>query len=212
MFEILMSASMGLGMILGTWALLLLASILFSAVCLLFCSDGSKKKSRVQRVSSLTESVSLCQETGLENWQLVEYAQKLVAREMSRYGYCNSFDFPARAFERGKGYCWQRSGALEAILRELGFTVWMVHAFMNRFRGGFLAGHVWLRVRIGDQVKDVCPGDLANAPGKIHFTSITRVREWGPGIFVFSYLGVPIVNMFAFFVHVVRRHSHTRHR
>lgn len=139
------------------------------------------------------------------DWPLVEYAQKTVARQMSHYGFWNAFDSPGRAFRRGMGYCWQRASALELILRQLGFEVRKVHAFLNRFPPrevegesipGHCLGHVWLRVTIDGVEKDVCPGDVDNAPGSLHFKSLTRVREWGPVIFLLTYLGVPVFNLF----------------
>jgi hypothetical protein len=209
MSEVLRVALVAFGFVIGTWSLLLLASWVFSIVCLLFCSSYSMKRVE-DRVHSIEEAVTACRESGLTGWELVEYAQKLVAHEMPEYGYCNSFDFPAKAFKRGRGYCWQRSGALKLILEDLGFIVWTVHAFVNRFPNGLTSGHVWLRVRIGEETKDVCPGNASNIPGAVHFESITKVKEWGPGIFLLSYLGVPIVNMIASFAHWMKRNPASR--
>jgi len=199
--------------IFATWAALFLLALAISALrnrLIPATADGG-----VKGIDTIDTAVATCRATGLRDWELVGFAQRLVARHMRTYGYWNAFDFPARAFEKRKGYCWQRAGALELILEQLGFRVEIVHTFVNRFPAAMVegvtipkhtSGHVWLRVHIGDSVKDVCPGSEDNVPGKVHFRSITRVMRWGPGIFLLCYLGVPVANMFSYAVLRSRRY------
>lgn len=183
-----------LWVVLGLLAGLLLLACTFSVVCLAF--QGMPPRSM-----SVEEMVALCR--GLRGWTLVERAQHAVHAAMPDYGYCNGFDLPRLALARGRGYCWHRASVLRQVLRALGVEVRMVHAWLNRFEG-FVSGHVWLMVTVDGQEQAVCPGDPANAPGVVHFEPITAVRRWGPGVLALSYLGTPIVNVFAFVVHVVR--------
>lgn len=151
---------------------------------------------------TISEAVTQCQDTGLAGWALVEYAQKLVAGSM-KYSYSNSYDMPEAAFEKGMGYCWHQASALNMILIALGLNSRLVQAFRNQFPGKefegvtippFISGHVWCRVRIGGEEKDVCPGRRENSPGVLHFTPLSKVREWGKLIEWFSYRGSAMVN------------------
>jgi hypothetical protein len=67
---------------------------------------------------TIMDAIRQCKDAGLQGWELVEFAQKLVNSNM-KYSYFNSFDMPERAFEKGLGYCWHQSGALNIILKKL---------------------------------------------------------------------------------------------
>ena len=70
-------------------------------------------------VTTLADAVVACRRTGLQGWGLVAYAQNLAARKFS-YSRRNPWDSPARAFERGMGYCQQQALALKMIYDRLG--------------------------------------------------------------------------------------------
>jgi len=151
---------------------------------------------------TIKDAIAACQASGLTGWDLASHTQALVCAQMT-YSYDNSFDFPLRAFARGKGYCWQQAGALNLILRGLGFESRLVHAMRNRFpdvvRGGKLvhigvSGHAWCRVTIDGVEKDLCPGNPANRPGVIHFEPLSAVRNYSGPIVVFGYLGSAWIN------------------
>jgi hypothetical protein len=55
-------------------------------------------------VTTIEDAVAACRRTGLQGWGLVAYAQNLAARKFA-YFRRNPWDSPARAFERGMGYC-----------------------------------------------------------------------------------------------------------
>lgn len=163
-----------------------------------------RKPSVTRTVEHMTidGAVSVCRETGLSDWELAAFAQRLVAGRMS-YSYFNSFDSPKTAFEKGMGYCWQQAGALSMILKKLGLDCRLVHSVRNSFpdtvREGVtvhigVSGHVWCRVRIGDDEKDLCPGNPANEPGKVHFKTLGKVHEFRGPIIIFSYLGSAMIN------------------
>lgn len=151
---------------------------------------------------TIAEAIKQCEDTGFKGWVLVEYAQKLVAVSMT-YSYSNSYDMPGIAFEKGRGYCWHQASALNMILIGLGLDSRLVHAVRNQFSGKifegvtlapFVSGHVWCRVRIDAEEKDVCPGRSENSPGVLHFTPLSKVKEWGKLIEWFSYRGSAMVN------------------
>ncbi len=152
------------------------------------------KTSELRGIVTVEDAIDVCRKTGLEGWALVEYAQKLVAEKME-YSYCNSWDMPKKAFAKGRGYCGQQAGALNAILSGLGLESRLVHAIKNYFpEEDLYSGHVWLRVRIGDTDLDVCPGDIDNHPGAVHFQSTSPVKNWNPFIAFFSYFGSAWIN------------------
>lgn len=151
---------------------------------------------------TIDDAIRVCRETGLTGWELVKFAQSLVNRRMP-YSYFNSYDFLEKAFERGMGYCWQQSGALNIILKRLGFDSRLVHSVRNEFpdvlREGVtihigVSGHVWCRVRIGSDEKDVCPGSADNIPGKTHFKPLGKVYNYRGPIVLLGYLGSAGIN------------------
>lgn len=164
--------------------------------------EKKQKSHDTSEPATIEDAVRVCRESGLSGWELAAFAQRLVNRRMP-YSYFNSFDRPKKAFERGMGYCWQQSGALNIILKNLGFNSRLVHALRNEFpdavRDGVtihtgVSGHAWCRVRIGTEEKDVCPGSPENEPGKIHFKPLGRVRDFRGPIVLFSYLGSAAIN------------------
>lgn len=157
---------------------------------------------KVGNCMTISGAIQQCQSTNLAGWALVEYAQKLVANNM-QYSYFNSFNMPDKAFRKGMGYCWQQAGALNMILKGLGFNSRLVHAVRNRFpdvvREGVtirigVSGHVWCRVCMDGEEKDACPGRAANRPGEIHFEPLSRVKDFRGPICIFSYLGSAAIN------------------
>jgi|GEM_PF-914822 len=151
----------------------------------------------------INDAIDKCQHTNLSGWALVEYAQGIVSSHMT-YSYSNSLDSPEKAFEKGRGYCWQQASALNMILDALGIQSRLVHAFRNlvppkEFEGvsipEYVSGHVWCRVTIDGVEMDVCPGHKDNRPGILNnFKPLSPVKEWGPVIAFFSYWGSAMVN------------------
>lgn len=89
----------------------------------------------------------------------------------------------------------RKTGALHRILRSFGIRSRKVHAFKNYFpEEDLVSGHTWLEVTVKGDTKDVCPGDIENVPGTIHFQVLSEVKEWGPVIAVFSYFGSAWIN------------------
>lgn len=151
---------------------------------------------------TIDQAVLECRGTGFTGWELVACAQALVNRQMT-YSYSNSYDSPETAFEKGHGYCWHQASALNGLLAQLGIQSRLVHAVRNEIPETvlegvtirpFVSGHMWCRVTVDGEEKDVCPGHPANSPGVIHFKPISPVREWGPVIAWFSYHGSAAIN------------------
>ena len=175
-------------------AVVLLSAFLRTLPCTLAAAKKYPKKTEYHGIVTIEDAIEACRKTRKEGWALVEYAQKLVSEKME-YSYCNSWDMPKKAFAKGRGYCWQQAGALHLIFAGLGIESKMVHAVKNYFPDEDLySGHVWLRVRMGDTELDVCPGDIGNQPGVIHFKTISPVKNWNPCIAFFSYFGSAWVN------------------
>ena len=151
---------------------------------------------------TIENAIQICKDTGLNDWELVAFAQSLVNQNI-KYSITNSFDTPEEAFEKGKGYCWHQAKVLNKILIDLGFSSRLVHAYKNyfpevEFEGivlkDFVTGHLWCRVTIGTEEKDVCPGNIKNKPGITQFKSLGKVHEWNSRMDLLTYYGAALVN------------------
>ena len=154
-------------------------------------------------VTTIDEAVAYLRATGQRNWELVAAAQKLVNAKME-YSRRNGWDTPARAFRRGMGYCQQQATALLIILHKLGIEARPVQALRCQFPPatihgysdpGGISGHMWLVVTIDGVEKDLCPGHPENAPGKVHFTRLSRRTNYSPLMRLLGHIGSMIVNV-----------------
>jgi transglutaminase-like putative cysteine protease len=157
----------------------------------------------VDGITTIADAIVACRRSRLAGWELVAYAQHLVARKFT-YSRLNTWDTPARAFERGRGYCEQQALALKAIYDALGIKTRPVFALRCAFPPkvvdgvwwpGGASGHAWLRVRIGDDERDVCPGSAENTPGHTQFRILSPVHTWSPWLRPFTHVGSSIENM-----------------
>ncbi len=155
-------------------------------------------------VYTIEDAVNYLKAGKAEGWDLVAAAQNMVNRKME-YSRRNNWDSPRRAFARGMGYCWQQAEALKSILDGLGIESKVVQSVKNYFppkkiheyesKGGY-CGHVWLRVRVNGEEKDVCPGNGENKPGKIHFKIEEKVTDYKGVIKIFGHLGSTLMNRY----------------
>jgi hypothetical protein len=145
-------------------------------------------QSSVDGVKTIEDAVKVCKDSGLSGWDLVAYAQNLTARKFT-YSRRNPWDTPARAFERGEGYCQQQALALKEIYDRLGIDCRPVYAARCRFAAQMIdgqmakervTGHAWLKVKIDGKELDVCPGSLTNMPGVVNFTVLSEVKTLSP--------------------------------
>ena len=154
-------------------------------------------------ITTIDDAVEACRRTQLKGWDLVAYAQNLAARKFT-YSRLNTWDIPARAFERGMGYCEQLALALKMIYDKLGVETRPVFCMRCKFPGkvvdgaywpGGISGHAWLRAKIGDVERDVCSGSANNTPGVTHFEVLAKVRTWYAWLRPFTHVGSSIENI-----------------
>jgi hypothetical protein len=154
-------------------------------------------------VMTIGDAVEVCRRSGLQGWELVAYAQHLVARKFT-YSRLNTWDTPARAFARGRGYCEQQALALKRIYDRLGIVCMPVFSLGCVFPPklvdgmpwpGGRTGHAWLRVTLGGEARDVCPGSVDNRPGVTQFAVVSPVYHWYPWLRPFTHLGSSIENI-----------------
>ncbi len=159
-------------------------------------------RTTLEGVTTLQDAIVACQSSGLKGWEMVAYAQQLAARKFT-YSRRNAWDTPARAFERGMGYCQQQALALQAIYAGLGIPSEVVYTrrafFPPKVVHGvqepeLISGHTWLRVQIGEEVKDVCSGNPANYPGRVHFVAFSPAQPLTPAFAAVAHLASAIVN------------------
>ncbi len=154
-------------------------------------------------ITTIDDAVEACRRTHLQGWDLVAYAQNLAAKKFT-YSRLNTWDTPSRAFERGMGYCEQQALALKKIYDKLGIETRPVFCMRCKFPAkvvdgvhwpGGISGHAWLRVRIGDEERDVCPGSVNNTPGVTNFEILSKVLTWQPWLRPFTHVGSSIENI-----------------
>lgn len=160
-------------------------------------------RTTVDGITTLADAVEACRRSQLRGWDLVTYAQQLVASKFS-YSRLNPWDTPSRAFERGLGYCEQQTLALKYIFDRLGIASRPVFALRCRFPAkvvdgamwpGGVSAHTWQRVRIGNDERDVCTGSVLNTPGVTQFEILSPVNTWYRWQRPFTRLGSVIENI-----------------
>jgi hypothetical protein len=154
--------------------------------------ESTYRRSSLDGVVNMRDAVLACRQTGLQGWELVAFAQRLVARKFATYSTLNLWDPPGRAFIYGTGYCTQYNLALKRILTRLGFEVETVFALKARFfdNEGWDMGHTWLRVTAGGETRDVCAGRIENEPGKVHFVPVNRVHNGRAPTMFLTHIGL----------------------
>jgi hypothetical protein len=154
-------------------------------------------------ITSIVDAVAACRRSGLTRWELVAYVQGLVAHKFT-YSCLNTWDTPARAFKRGRGYWEQQALALKAIYDAHGIQTRPVFALRCAFPAkivdgvrwpGGVSAHAWLRVRLGDEERDVCPGAVENMPGRRQFQPLCPAHSWSPWLRPVTHVGSCIENM-----------------
>ena len=102
------------------------------------------------------------------------------------------------------GYCQQQALALKLLYDRLEIESRLVYASKAKFppkvvhgvsEGESISGHAWLRVRVGEEERDVDPGNVSNIPGKVHFTAISEVRTAPPLFQPFAHLCSVVANV-----------------
>jgi hypothetical protein len=147
---------------------------------------------RYHGVENMRDAVNACRQTGLQGWDLVAYAQKLVSHKFAVYSTLNLWDPPNRAFIYGMGYCTQYNLALKNLLRRLGFAPEAVFAMKVRVfdNEAWTMGHTWLRVTIDGETRAVCAGRIENEPGKVSFVPLSPVRAGHPLTLFLTHVGL----------------------
>jgi hypothetical protein len=150
------------------------------------------RRTTIDGITTLDDAVQACRRTGLQGWDLIAYAQQLVARKFAVYSTRNLWDPPARAFEYGMGYCMQYNLALRRILGCLGFETEAIFARKVRVLTDpdWTMGHTWLRVTVQGEVREVCAGHPTNEPGHNHFEPLTPVHRGNLTLLGLMHLGM----------------------
>ena len=155
------------------------------------------RRRRLQgNIETVAEAVAVCRASGLSGWELVTLAQRLVNEKFVFYSLRNLWDPPGRAFAHGMGYCTQYNLALKQILDRLGVANRAVYAVQVQVldNPAWRMGHTWLRVRVGDEERDVCAGRPGNVSGQVHFRPLRTVHEGNGPLLFLTHLGTILVS------------------
>ena len=179
----------------GFLVLLIVGAMLYALPATLSLPRGPRPG--VEKLTLEAATVRL-RTSGLEGWQLVEAARRLVGERMA---YCrrNSFDSYRKAFRRGYGYCQQQAYALRHLLRALGFEADVVQALRNRFPDGEVSGHAWVRVVYRGQSRDVDPRHQDPEDGSLQFDSLSPVTRMAFAFRLFSGWGCTAANAYRYY-------------
>ena len=155
-------------------------------------SKSKYRRTSLAGVVNMRDAVNACRRSGLQGWELVTFAQQMVARKFAIYSTLNLWDPPGRAFIYGTGYCTQYNLALRQILRRLGFQTTAVFAFRAHFSDNeeWTMGHTWLRVTVDGETREVCAGRVDNEAGKVHFVPLSAVHNGRPLTMFLTHLGL----------------------
>jgi hypothetical protein len=148
---------------------------------------------------SINEAVLLLSANGESGWELVDSARALVAERMA-YSRRNSFDSPARAFERGYGYCMQHAYALSYLLKELGFEAEVVQAFQNKFPDGMVTSHAWVSVKIDSEVRHIDSLFYDQQAQSLDFTPLSEITTIPTTFKYFTFWGGPAINAHRYYL------------
>jgi hypothetical protein len=159
---------------------------------------GKTRPTAQDGVVTIDDAIAACKDSGLSGWALVTFAQNLVRRKFTIYTTRNLWDSPARAFERGLGYCTQYNLALKEILDGLGFETRVVFCLKvrNLADDRWAMGHTWLKVTTDGQERDVCAGRLQNRPGRNQFMPLLPVLPAPGPVPLLTHLGVILLSGF----------------
>ncbi|MHB8841219.1 MAG: hypothetical protein ACYC56_05435 [Candidatus Aquicultor sp.] len=167
------------------WMLVIASAGLFAETLPMVRRLPKEPRVSLDGITTITDAVSACKQSGFEGWDLIGYAQNIVARKM-RYSRLNPWDSPSRAFERGMGYCLQATLALKEIYDRLGIESRLVYADKCKFPGSKVDGmwqdehfstHAWLRISLDGTELDVDPASRRNTPGRVNFERHSDVRR-----------------------------------
>lgn len=139
-------------------------------------------------VRTLDEALDDCLGSGLDGWELVDHATRLVNQKFSRFSLWHLWESSGLAFQHSRGFSEQYNLALARVLAALGFEVQAVHAGRVEFdteRPGKnapsrAAGHTWLRVTAEGETRDVCASRGDHTAGHLRFTPVTPVQPLRP--------------------------------
>jgi hypothetical protein len=161
------------GIVLAAVAALFIGPALYALPAMLSLPTG--RRPGIQPLT-LEEAARQLQATGKGGEALVEAARALATDRMQ---YCrrNSFESPARAFQRGYGYCVQQAYALAELLERLGIEAKVVHAFRNWFPDGEVGGHAWVRVTMDGKEYDIDSMFYDAETGELTFSSLSKVLD-----------------------------------
>lgn len=148
---------------------------------------------------TIEEAALLLSSSGETGWELVESARALVAERMA-YSRRNSFDSPARAFERGYGYCMQHAYALSYLLEDLGFENEVVQAFQNEFPDGKVTSHAWVSVKIGGEIRHIDSLFYDEQARELDFTPRSEITTIPTVLKYFTFWGGPAVNAHRYYL------------
>lgn len=177
-------------------------AFLLNIQCFKELSKRNKRTTIRDSITTIDDAYEYIQKLKLKDWELVKACQHIVSEKMN-YSVLNSYDTPKRAFSRGIGYCWHYTSSLKILLKKFGIESLQVQAFRNKFDSFKVdgvniddkhSGHTWLKVKIGSELKDVCPINPKNEPGIIDFSPLSRVTKFGPIVSLMTYFFSPLVN------------------
>lgn len=154
------------------------------------------RKPLVNGPHTVEELVHQSRASGATGDDLVNEATAAVAKAYPFYSIWHIWESPEASLASHRGWSHQYNTVLLLVLRELGFTVRLVHA--ARVRGfrkpWWLRGHSWVKVYLGGHELDACASAETNTVGAVNFIPLTRelpmrrVTRWALGAWMMAFV------------------------
>lgn len=162
--------------------LLVAAGLVATAVAPVLARAPKPVRLRPHGIETIPDAVEHCRQQPLQDWELVEYAQRLVTTKFAYFSSLHLWETPALAFHNGRGCSNQYNTALAQLLQALGFQTQLVHASRVRLDDNpwWQVGHTWVQVTIDGRTRDVCASDHRNTPGHVHFVPVSHIHRFSP--------------------------------
>ena len=154
-------------------------------------------------ITTIADAVTACRQSHLQGWELVAYAHASSPENSPTPGSTPGIlptepSSAAWAIASSKRLPSNTSMTNSASRPEAVFATRC--AFPPKVVDGLpwpggISGHAWLRVKIGNEERDVCSGSVDNTPGVTHFEVRSTVHPWQPWIRPFTHVGSSIANI-----------------
>ena len=120
-----------------------------------------------------------------KDWELVDEVVLMVNKNMW-YSRLNGYQHYKKAFNSGSGFCMQHSLVLKDLLQSRGIESNLVFSLWNEYPTLKHAPHIWLNVKLNDEIRFYCSVFCNKENGKPTFYPKSKVYRF------YSWMRIPV--------------------